>query len=79
MTKLRSCRCYARILTKLFVPCLVLGSFSAGQIAYPDQEVRVHHLHALMSVSQDPSYVLLTSLDTILHDKSLCCGKDSAL
>jgi hypothetical protein len=57
----------------------VLGSFSPGQIASQDQELRVHHLHALVSVSQDPSYVLLTSLDTILHDKSVCCGKDSAL
>ena len=79
MTKLRSCRFYARILTKLFLPCLVLGSFSPGQVASADQELRVHHLRALMSVSQDPSYVLLTSLDTILHDKSVCCGKDSAL
>jgi len=79
MTKLRSCRFYVRILTRLFLPCLLFGSFSPGQIAYQDQELQIHHLHALMSVSQDPSYVLLTSLDTILHDKSVCCGKDSAL
>src|SRR5579859_123079 len=79
MTKHRSCRFYVRILTKLVLPRLIFGSFSPGQIAYQDQELRVHHLRALMSVSQGPSYILLTSLDTILHDKSVCCGKDSAL
>ena len=32
-----------------------------------------------MARSHDPSDVLLTSLDTILHDREVCCGKDSAL
>jgi hypothetical protein len=32
-----------------------------------------------MAVSPQPFYVLLTSLDTVLHDKDVCCGKDSAL
>jgi hypothetical protein len=36
-------------------------------------------LRALMARSQAPSDVLLTSLDTILHDRNVCCGKDSAL
>ena len=79
MTRLRSYRFYIRILMKVFVPCVVLGSLSPGQISYADQEVRVRHLPSLMAVSPQPFYVLMTSLDTVLHDKDVCCGKDSAL
>jgi hypothetical protein len=32
-----------------------------------------------MARSHDPSDVLLTSLDTVFHDRDVCCGKDSAL
>ena len=32
-----------------------------------------------MARSHDLSDVLPTALDTILHDRSICCGKDSAL
>ncbi len=32
-----------------------------------------------MARTHDPSDVLLTSLDTIVHDREICCGKDSAL
>ena len=32
-----------------------------------------------MARSHDPSDVLLTSLDTVFHDRAICCGKDSAL
>jgi hypothetical protein len=32
-----------------------------------------------MARTKDPSDVLLTSLDTILHDRQVCCGKGSAL
>lgn len=53
--------------------------FASGQILNQDQQVEVHNLPSLMARSHDPSEVLLTSLDTILHDHDVCCGKDSAL
>lgn len=47
---------------------------------YPSiQEVRVSGLPQLMARTHGPSDVLLTSLDTIIHDRAICCGKDSAL
>ncbi len=36
-------------------------------------------LPSLMARSHDPADVLRTSLDTIIHDRGVCCGKDSAL
>lgn len=59
--------------------CLAVGCFAQGQ-TYPSiQEVRVSGLPALMARTHDPSDVLLTSLDTIIRDRNVCCGKDSAL
>ena len=47
---------------------------------YPSiQEVRVSGLRSLMARTHDPSDVLLTSLDTIIHDRTICYGKDCAL
>lgn len=45
----------------------------------PNEEVRVSNLPALKSPSKDASDVLLTSLEIILHDPAICCGRDSAL
>jgi hypothetical protein len=60
--------------------CLALTCLAFGQITYPSlQEVRVDGLASLMARTHDPSDVLLTSLDTIFHDREMCCGKDSAL
>ena len=58
--------------------CLA-GSYAYAQQMYTDLEVRVSSLPTLMAKSHDLSDVLPTSLDTILHDRSICCGKDSAL
>lgn len=65
---------------------LILGSSPAfGQdnggyrLFRPNQEVRVRPLPSLVARSDDLPDVLLTSLDTILHDRTICCGKDSAL
>jgi hypothetical protein len=66
-------------LSKLAVPCLALCCFAHGQVLNQDQELEVHHLPSLMAKTNDPSDVLLTSLDTIIHDRAICCGKDSAL
>lgn len=59
------------------LPALVC-SISA-QILGPDQEVQVANLPSLMARTPHASDVLLTSLDTIIHDRDVCCGKDSAL
>jgi hypothetical protein len=59
---------------------LALACLAFGQTTYPSlQEVRVDGLSSLMARTHDPSDVLLTSLDTIFHDREICCGKDSAL
>lgn len=60
-------------MASLAVACLAYGQ------SYPNQEVRVSGLWVLMARSHEPSDVLLTSLDIMLHDRSVCCGKDSAL
>jgi len=64
---------------------LCLVSWACGQetaplpVFHPNQEVRVPNLPALRARSKDRSDVLLTSLDIIFHDHSICCGRDSAL
>lgn len=64
----------------LLASCLAFGQNTGGYITYfPNQELRVRPLPSLMARSHDPSDVLLTSLDTIVNDPSVCCGKDSAL
>jgi hypothetical protein len=69
----------ARNLLRLLLFCFACCCFAQGQILYTDQEVQVHNLPSLMARSHDTSDVLLTSLDTVLHDREICCGKDSAL
>jgi hypothetical protein len=62
--------------------CLVSLAYSQDgppSVVKPNQEIRVEHLPRLAARSPDPSYVLLTSLDIILHDHGICCTKDSAL
>jgi len=75
----RSRRSAFLLLTPSFVAFLVLCSFAHGQIVYGDQEVQVHDLPSLMAHSHDPSDVLLASLDTVFHERKICCGRDSAL
>jgi len=78
MTKLHSrpCRC---AISKLIVTYLFCCGLAYGQILNQDQEIQVHNLPTLMARSHDPSDILLTSLDTVFHDREVCCGKDSAL
>jgi hypothetical protein len=45
----------------------------------PNQEVRVRNLPPLTALSTNPSAALATALETVFHDKAVCCGKDSAL
>lgn len=51
-----------------------------GYAFRPNQEVRVTGLpSATAPPSSNPSAVLATALEIILHDKGVCCGKGSAL
>lgn len=79
MATLYSGRFASQPLTKSAVLWLAVCCLVYGQVLNQDQEVRVHHLPALMARSSDPSDILLTSLDTVFHDRGICCGKDSAL
>jgi hypothetical protein len=69
---------------RIFDKCLVagllaLGCAAHGQDYYTNQEVRVPGLRTLVARSHAPSDVLKTSLATIMDDRSVCCGRDSAL
>lgn len=80
MTQPRSYRTAFLKLAKFAVASsLTAGCFGQVQIYSSIQEVRVSGLPSLMARTHEPSDVLLTSLDTIIHDRSVCCGKDSAL
>jgi hypothetical protein len=61
------------------VLCLAFCSSVQAQNTYIPKSVSIDTLPKLMARSHDPSDVLLTSLDTIVHDREVCCGKDSAL
>lgn len=82
MTKL-CCRGFVLVIMVLLImaSCFALGQETTGgwQVYRPNQEVRVPQLPALMARTHDLSDVLLTSLDIVFNDASICCGKDSAL
>src|SRR5579863_5813989 len=79
LIKLRSWPFSPLLLPAVVLFCLASNELSHGQVLYQDQEIQVHNLPSLKARSHDPSDVLLTSLDTILHNRDFCCGKDSAL
>ena len=64
---------------KVAILSLAVNGFAHGQHTYNPDGVRVNDLAKLMARTSEPSDVLMTSLDTILHDREVCCGKDSAL
>jgi hypothetical protein len=64
--------------------CLLMLAYAqevppAYPLIRPNQEVRVNSLPSIAARSHDRSDVLLTSLDIIFRDHSICCGWDSAL
>jgi hypothetical protein len=67
------------ILAELGVVWLAICAAASGQVTGQDLEMEVQGLPSLMARSQNRSDVLLTSLDTIFHNREVCCGKDSAL
>ena len=80
MTGFRSLPPWLSITAKCTVASfLAVACLARAQGYYPNQEVRVSRLAVLRARSHDPSDVLLTALETVLHDRDICCGKDSAL
>jgi hypothetical protein len=59
--------------------CLLVYSFASAQDYYPNQEVRIADLPSLTAKSKDASDVLAASVEIILRDNEVCCGKNSAL
>lgn len=59
--------------------CLAFCSCASAQVSYPILEAHVSDLPILQARTKKRADVLATSLDTILHDREVCCGKDSAL
>jgi hypothetical protein len=46
-----------------------------GYTAYlPNQKVSIDDLPAVKALSKDAGDVMLAAVQTILHDKALCCG-----
>jgi hypothetical protein len=63
----------------LMASCLALCCLAYGQASYPDQQIYVHNLPSLTARSKHASDVLAASLEIVLNNKEVCCGKDSAL
>jgi hypothetical protein len=72
---------------QVFIACLLLGSLAAsafaqdspGYVFHPNQEVHVANLPSRTAQSSNKTTVLAAALETILQDKTVCCGKNSAL
>ena len=80
VTNLPSCAFALLVLRRcVFVSFLALGCFACGQDYYSNQEVRVSGLPLLTAKSKDLSDVLAASVEIILRDDEVCCGKGSAL
>lgn len=76
MTNLRAC---GWVVADLMACCIALAGVAHGQVLYQDQVLEVRDLPSLMAQSPHSADVMLTSLDTVFHDREVCCGKDSAL
>lgn len=61
-----------------FVACFAHGQENGG-VFLSNQKVRVSNLPSLTAASKARPAVLATGLEIVLHDKAVCCGKDSAL
>jgi hypothetical protein len=86
MIELCCCRSRLRAITQVavlvvwFIPVSpAQRSLARAQYAYPEQEIHVHDLPMLTAQSEHSSDMLAAAVATVLHDKEVCCGKDSAL
>jgi hypothetical protein len=69
------------LLVATFIVAVASGfcCHAQGQVFNRDQEISAHNLPLLTAHSQDPSDILVTSLETVFHDQEVCCAKNSAL
>jgi hypothetical protein len=67
------------LLVFALAPCLAHGQEGRSPVFLANQEVRITDLPTLTAPSKHRSTVFATALETVLHDKTVCCGKDSAL
>ncbi|MGA9980481.1 MAG: hypothetical protein WBQ08_17815 [Candidatus Sulfotelmatobacter sp.] len=67
----------------IFVSCLAVFCLAQDQTDscafFPNQQVRVTNLGSLTAPSKDTTAVIAAAVEAVLHDPTLCCGKDSAL
>ena len=78
MAKLRVLSFFVLYVIPLVSP-LAYGQEGSRSVFLRNQEVRVANLPSLTAPSAHRSAVFATALETVLHDKAVCCGKDSAL
>jgi hypothetical protein len=70
------------VLRCLITASLLLGCFAYGQGYqgyYPDQEIRISDVPSVAATSRRPSDVLAASVEIVVRDRKVCCGKNSAL
>jgi len=76
MIALRTClglRVGAQLLMALLAVCLARAQY------YVPEDIHVHDLPTLTAKSEHSFDMLAASVATVLHDKSVCCGSDSAI
>ncbi|MGO8794689.1 MAG: hypothetical protein ACLQLC_07690 [Candidatus Sulfotelmatobacter sp.] len=62
-----------------FLTCLAQGQENNPTVFLGNQEARVSNLPAVTAVTKARPAVLAAALEIILHNKAVCCGKESAL
>jgi hypothetical protein len=77
MIALRNCLVWR--ITPLLSTTLLAVGLAHAQYNLPEQEIHVHDLPMLTAQSEHSFEMLAASVATVLHDKNVCCGKDSAL
>lgn len=61
------------------VCCVAFCCAASGQVTSAEHEVRVHELPLVTARSGHANDVLAASLEIVLRNKEVCCGKNSAL
>jgi hypothetical protein len=75
----RSANVLLILVSGLTVSCFAQVQENGNAVSLLNQEVRVANLPSLLAPSTHRSAALATELEIVLHDKALCCGRDSAL
>jgi len=71
-------------LAAFFLACMASVSSAQPSLAhaqynYPEEEIHIHDLPTITAKSEHSFDMLAAALATVLRDKDVCCGKDSAL